>query len=381
MPMVHVMLAGLVGIGAIALLIQQLWVHNLRQPESHGVSQIGRHLKISSVRRNSSRGGKRPISWAKLAETPIVSMPSTPVRISSMMKTNVSLGTRLENESASSRLPAPAPRRINFVYLGLWPRKGSPMPSAFRRNLHSWRKKNEDTHPVKLWSLEDVLELLTSGAFSEQIVEAFHFASPIQKADLARYCILAAYGGWYFDLDTGVECSSQSSLHKCTNNLQTIYSHKPFDLKSKSGALFWERGPLSRTEQQFSKRRKCRHNVPEYPLRLSNYALFAQDGKGRRFFRTVLDLAACRVLQERDQPSGCDAEYTVLFTTGPDLTSEVAQGLRDGIGRCGTDLGGAHTTYRALNMLVADPKSLVLNANSFTWRGPRNTALRHEPNS
>jgi hypothetical protein len=277
--------------------------------------------------------------------------------------------------------PPLLPNTINFVFLGLWPHKGSSMPSSFRKNLASWRAHNDmAAFPVKLWSLDDVLALVhTEGLFPRQVVDAFGYASPIQKADLARYCILAAHGGWYFDLDTGVQCSG-SGLSSCTNNLRTLLDKRSFGLAQKSGALFWERGPLSMQERDNSARRACRHGSQEYPLRLSNYALYARDAKGLQFFSTVLDLAACRVLREREAKGGCNQEYTVLFTTGPDVTSEVAQGQR-AVGKvCGGSRGygaAATTSADALNMLVVDPKSLVVNANSFTWRGASNSALRH----
>ena len=230
---------------------------------------------------------------------------------------------------------------------------------------------------VRTLLLDDVTALLrTKGLFPRGVVDAFHFASPIQKADLARYCILAAHGGWYFDLDTAVQCSSGrgAGISSCTNDLGALLDNRAFDLAHKSGALFWERGPLSRSERLASAQRSCRHGVSEYPFRLSNYALYARDEKGLRFFRAVLDLAVCRVLLDRDEQSGCDPEYNVLYTTGPDVISEVAQGQR-AIDKCGGI--AAATSAKALNMLMADPKSLVMNANSFTWRGRSNSALRH----
>jgi hypothetical protein len=275
----------------------------------------------------------------------------------------------------------PVQATINFVYLGLWPHRDAPMPSAFQDNLRSWRRQNGD-FAVKLWSFDDVLQLLgTKGLFSDDIGRAFRVASPIQKADMARYCILAMHGGWYFDLDTGVQCATGGSLQRCTNDLHALSAE--LSLAGRSGALFWERGPLNQREQARSALRSCRGNVPEYPLRLANYALYAHDQRGREFFQSVLRLAACRVLRERERPRGCDPEYTVLFTTGPDVTSEVAQGQRSihGCGRAaaaadddGDSAGAAHS----YNMLVVDPRSLVMNANSFTWRGASNSALAHD---
>ena len=209
--------------------------------------------------------------------------------------------TTIYTTTNKPRLPRPLrPNTISFVFLGLWPRHGSPMPSGFRKNLESWRTHNDEAYfHVKLWSLNDILALIhTEGLFSREVVDAFNYASPIQKADLARYCILAVHGGWYFDLDTGVQCST-GGLSGCTNNLRAMLENPAFHLPQKSGALFWERGPLSARERSESARRGCRNGVEEYPLRLSNYALYARDANGLLFFRTVLELASCRVLQER----------------------------------------------------------------------------------
>ena len=146
-----------------------------------------------------------------------------------------------------------------------------------------------------------------------------------------------------------------------------------FDLAHKSGALFGSAALCPERALGVGTKIMPPQRV-EYPFRLSNYALYARDEKGLRFFRAVLDLAVCRVLLDRDEQSGCDPEYNVLYTTGPDVISEVAQGQRS-IGKCGGI--AAATSAKALNMLMADPKSLVMNANSFTWRGRSNSALRH----
>ena len=161
------------------------------------------------------------------------------------------------------------------------------------------------------------------------------------------------------------------------------------------GTLFWERGVLSAAEMKLSARHPCRNHVPEYATRLSNYALHASSNEGRLFFRVVLLLAACRI--SVNVVDGCgndDDEYQVLFTTGPDVVTEVAHGNRNvetaGVGDSsvgGSSGVGGHggvcqaaarsragrrmRTAQERGMLVIDPKSMVMNANTFSWRNGR----------
>lgn len=51
-----------------------------------------------------------------------------------------------------------------------------------------------------LWDEESIISLLKDN-FASGVLQAFnHVKANALKADLARYCILYVYGGWYFDL-------------------------------------------------------------------------------------------------------------------------------------------------------------------------------------
>lgn len=60
-------------------------------------------------------------------------------------------------------------------------------------------KKNIDGKYV-LWKEKDIVSLI-SNKFNPNVLKAYNsLKSNALKADLARYCILYSYGGWYFDL-------------------------------------------------------------------------------------------------------------------------------------------------------------------------------------
>ena len=61
------------------------------------------------------------------------------------------------------------------------------------------------TGPHNLWSDESIVELLASN-FDKDVLEAYKSIKPLAyKADLARYCIIYTFGGWYSDLTVTVE--------------------------------------------------------------------------------------------------------------------------------------------------------------------------------
>ena len=68
----------------------------------------------------------------------------------------------------------------------------------------------------------------------------------------------------------------------------------------------------------------------------------------------------------------CDG---VLFTSGPDVVSEAVQGAREAVafGARGADAAPL------AGVAVLDPGPLIVNANSFTWRGHGNPALAKPP--
>jgi hypothetical protein len=67
-----------------------------------------------------------------------------------------------------------------------------------------------------------------------------------------------------------------------------------------------------------------RHGVPETPIRIANYAMgFA---KKHKFMRDVLTLASKRTLARasvKTSETKEQADYAVIYTTGPDVVSTV----------------------------------------------------------
>lgn len=59
-----------------------------------------------------------------------------------------------------------------------------------------------------LWTEEKIVTLLKD-KFSPEVLEAYLSIKPLAfKADLARYCIVYTYGGWYFDILLSVQETS-----------------------------------------------------------------------------------------------------------------------------------------------------------------------------
>ena len=88
-------------------------------------------------------------------------------------------------------------------------------------------------------------------------------------------------------------------------------------------------------------------------------------------------------------------EYAILWSSGPDVVTESAFGIRDtffedggeenddrkGVGR-GEGVASTLREGRGITRdgsLIVDPGSLVVNANSFSWRGRGNAALESPP--
>jgi len=60
--------------------------------------------------------------------------------------------------------------------------------------------KNKNLETYRLWKDDDIKELMKDN-FEPNVLRAYmSLNGNALKADLARYCILYVYGGWYFDL-------------------------------------------------------------------------------------------------------------------------------------------------------------------------------------
>lgn len=103
--------------------------------------------------------------------------------------------------------------RVNQIYLTSEP--GSELPPALKERVATFR--NAPSVYGHVVYREDTLRELIQERFSEKVLWAYDKLAPFAyKADLGRYCVLHAMGGWYFDiscrLQTPVELPRQVEL-------------------------------------------------------------------------------------------------------------------------------------------------------------------------
>ena len=106
--------------------------------------------------------------------------------------------------------------------------------------------KNQFTGDHKLWLESDILDFLTSN-FDKDVVDSFNTIKPLAfKADLARYCILYVYGGWYFDLF--VDVVNPRAISNFNTEINFIFFREvpvpPFgSIFAAVNTLFWVKDP------------------------------------------------------------------------------------------------------------------------------------------
>ena len=75
-----------------------------------------------------------------------------------------------------------------------------------RKSIDNIKKLYKD-HKYYLFN-ENSIETFLKEKYSREVLNAFKILNPYAyKADLARYCILYEYGGWYFDI--GIRCTNK----------------------------------------------------------------------------------------------------------------------------------------------------------------------------
>jgi hypothetical protein len=208
---------------------------------------------------------------------------------------------------------------------------------------------------VKLWDGE-MVEVLVQHRLDPQQLLLYRTAAPIQRADLARYLVILEHGGWYLDLDVGVDCIKSHQHHTergqiarvCTNKVAVLEAAVGFD-QQPTAIFFYERDPLTLAEQAETARRPCRGGEVEHAVRLANYGFWG--AKGAVGLQRVVQLAFARLARlgaSASAAGGASAgaaggagagagiycahpnqrteqlgrQYTVLYSTGPDAVSE-----------------------------------------------------------
>jgi mannosyltransferase OCH1-like enzyme len=186
------------------------------------------------------------------------------------------------------------PRQIHFVWglLG----DAAQMPPAARHHLKRWGER----HPA--WEIcvhgPAELERLAAGR-PELPYRAYRLG--IQRCDAVRPLLLHARGGVYCDLDV-------RPRRRSLTGLLGRYPRARVLLGVETRLSWWK-------ARRAGRRHPIRQGAPEVRRRIANY--FMASAPGHPFWLDVLALMRERVDLPVKEP------YDVLYTTGPDVVSEV----------------------------------------------------------
>lgn len=192
------------------------------------------------------------------------------------------------------------PRLLHVVF-GLW--DSGPLPWRYRKVLAGWRAHHPDWRFV-LWNRSSAKNLVEQSY--PQLTGIYHgFNRCVQRSDLLRYLILHRHGGVYADLDLDCLASLEPVLQ--ANSLARIF-------------VLVETVLSPERAEAIGRSHSIRNNRPELPERIANFFLAAS--AGHPLLARVLEL----VCERSTLPVRSD--YDVLYTTGPDVVTEVIQGDR-----------------------------------------------------
>jgi mannosyltransferase OCH1-like enzyme len=188
------------------------------------------------------------------------------------------------------------PRVIHFNY-GLWD-ESSRLPWRYFPIVGSWRRHHPDWRIV-LWNRESALRLMQE-AFPDLLPTYLGFPRPVQRSDLLRYLLLLRFGGVYADLDLRCEASLERLFRGASpDRLFVLIEIVLSEAKAR----------------EIGQRQLIRHGRPEIPRRLANF--FLASPPGHPLLKEMIELVRSR----SHLSVGCD--YDVLYTTGPDVVTEV----------------------------------------------------------
>ena len=195
------------------------------------------------------------------------------------------------------------PRVIHTVF-GLW--ESRRIPWHGRLILGGWRRR----HPPPEWQIV---------CWNKQTAEAFiqcespeHWAlyqalpRNVQRADLLRYLLLYRLGGFYVDLDV-----------RCGAGIDRVRREH-----ADAGVLACVETTLTPQQaRRIGSQEPIRNGRAEYTERIANFFLGAK--AGHPLLGAIIALLA--------QRSALDVhtDYDVLYTTGPDVVTEVIQRARE----------------------------------------------------
>ncbi|MEP3113747.1 glycosyltransferase [Nisaea sp.] len=178
----------------------------------------------------------------------------------------------------------------------------SDFPTATQSDIASFEQFSHDFVKV-LWREPDLLDILTP---SQQRLYT-SYTTRIQKADLARYCILQAWGGVYADFDVQLNRPLSELILLCDREFLAVEETSLSPQFRQHTASYPIRQILPEEER------------PEATLRIANYIIASI--RNSTVWEPVFEL--CK--QRGHLPVECD--YDVIFTTGPDIVSSAIGAL------------------------------------------------------
>ena len=202
------------------------------------------------------------------------------------------------------------------------------LPGNFQDVFERWQTLNP-TWQTRLNSPKDAAEL----ASQYEQFPYLNYKINIQRCDACRPMLLHQYGGVYSDLDV--------VPHKALDVLTSLYPN--------AAVLLCEETSLSTVAAQtIGKTQPIRNNIPELPRRVANY--FMASVPGHPIWLEVM------ALMKQRSTSPIKNDYDILYTTGPDIISEVA-----------------HRATECYSDVVVIPQStinkFITHTISRSWRG------------
>ena len=220
---------------------------------------------------------------------------------------------RVRPSQSSAIEGSPIPKSLHF----LWGFLGDDGPLATREQeiFNRWEALNPE------WDLSIHNPKSATAVANNHSFQSVYEAVPtaIQRCDLARPLLLEKFGDVYSDLDV--------DPFKDLNRLGGLFPH--------AGVLLVEEVTLTRGSSiRRGNRFAIRNGRPELRLRVANFWMASVPG--HPFWQDVMDLVAERA----ELPIQHD--YDVIYTTGPDIISEVY-----------------HRTHQKYKDVVVVPRSLA----------------------
>lgn len=296
-------------------------------------------------------------------------MVSFCVRVFKMMSADVpkfTHGLHLQYYSSTS-----SSELVHFIY-GFWDHVS--MNESQKQVIKSW---SDAGVCCRVWNYQECISLSKRNCLREFDVSDIDL-SPIQFADLARLMILYVHGGWYADLD-----ARYVGPHPL-KTARIIDTHRTRKEKN-IGVALCETTLTEKQAKQIGKMYYIRDGVPEHTTRIANYAMYAPPRSA--WIRRALLIAKHRLMitQHKKQyvvdPSldielsselnitdkFQQAQYNVLYTTGPDVITTATFDHSDEFGATNPVMD----TPRNDVCVVPNITDLVIHYSRGSWRNKK----------